>query len=102
MNRRKMLQTLSGGFGYMALAGMCAEAAGNPMAPKAPHFPAKAKRVIFLFMEGGPSQYETFEDNPELAAAGASGQSLGAQWKFNKCGQSGIPVCELFPQIGKH
>src|SRR6266550_4495528 len=99
MNRRQMLQTLSGGFGYMSLAGMCAEAAGNPMAPKAPQFAAKAKRVIFLFMEGGPSQYETFEDNSELVAAAKSGGSMGAQWKFTRCGQSGLPVSELFPNV---
>ena len=106
MTRRELLQNLSGGFGFLAFAGLCAERAqaeaGNPMAPKPPHFPAKAKRIIFLFMEGGPSQYETFEDNRELAAAASSGQSLGSQWKFSKCGQAGIPVCELFPNIGKH
>src|SRR5262245_19436645 len=106
MTRRELLQNLSGGFGFLALAGMCAESAqaeaGNPMAPKPPHFPAKAKRVIFLFMEGGPSQYETFEENLELPAAATKGESLPPQWKFNKCGKSGIPVCELFPNIAKH
>src|SRR5581483_4679924 len=106
MTRRDLLQTCSGGFGFLALAALATERAmaeaGNPMAPKAPHFAAKAKRVIFLFMEGGPSQYETFEDNPELAAAASSEQSLGSQWKFNRCGKSGISVCELFPNIGKH
>src|SRR5437899_9692364 len=74
MNRREMLQSLSCGFGYLALAGMCAEGAARtagatPLAPRAPHFPAKAKRVIFLYMQDAPSQHETFDYNPELAVA---------------------------------
>src|SRR6185503_20271974 len=70
MNRREMLRSVSCGFGYLALAGLTAEAASTtPLAPRAPHFPPKAKRVIFLYMQGAPSQHETFDYNPELAAA---------------------------------
>jgi hypothetical protein len=105
MNRREMLQSLSCGFGYLALAGISAEQAsatgGNPLAPRAPHFPAKAKRVIFLYMQGAPSQHETFDYNPELGAAGASGNVMAPAFKFQKCGQSELPISELFPNLGK-
>jgi len=61
-NRRAFLQSLGGGFGSLALAAMSAEAAAiDPLAPKAPHFPAKAKRVILLWMQGGPSQMDLYD-----------------------------------------
>jgi hypothetical protein len=105
MNRRELLQSLSCGFGYLAFAGLSAEQAsassGNSVTPRAPHFPAKAKRVIFLFMEGGPSQHETFDFNPELASAANSGNVMGPMFKFQTCGQSGLPISELFPNLGK-
>ncbi|MFG0286642.1 MAG: DUF1501 domain-containing protein, partial [Rhodopirellula sp. JB044] len=72
-SRRHLLQSMSAGFGYLAFAGMCneraaAEAAStNPLAPKAPHFAARAKRVIFLCMQGGPSHVDTFDYKPQLA-----------------------------------
>jgi Protein of unknown function (DUF1501) len=104
MNRRDLLKSLSCGFGYAAFAGLTAEAAptkGTPLAPRAPHFPAKAKRVIFLYMQGAPSQHETFDYNPELTAAAASGNVMAPAFKFQKCGQSGLPISELFPNLGK-
>src|SRR2546423_188364 len=105
MNRREMLQSLSCGFGYLALAGLSADQASasgaNPLAPRAPHFPAAAKRVIFLYMQGAPSQHETFDYNPELAAAATSGNVMGPAFQFEKRGQSGLPISELFPQLGK-
>src|SRR2546422_6127522 len=101
MNRRELLQSLSCGFGYLALTGLEASAAGvNPLAPRTPHFTPRAKRVIFLFMQGGPSQHETFDYNPELAAAG-SGNVMKPAFQFVKSGESGLPISELFPNLAK-
>jgi hypothetical protein len=101
-----LLKTLGAGFGYTAFAGLAAQAATaykSPLAPKAPHFPAKAKRVIFLFMQGGPSQHETFDYNPELVAAAEKNSGLIAPVaKFKPAGQSGIHMSELFPHLAKH
>jgi hypothetical protein len=72
MNRRQMLQSLSCGFGYLALRNLAAATATRPMAPKEPMFPARAKRVIFMYMQGAPSQFETFDYNPGLADAAKS------------------------------
>src|SRR5215813_5566648 len=74
LSRREVLFRIGGGFGSMALASVMADAdmlsaapaAANPLAPKAPHFPARAKRLIFLFMNGGPSHVDTFDPKPEL------------------------------------
>ena len=71
MTRREMLQKSSTGFGALALAGLLGEEAKavspeNPLAQRAPHFPAKAKRIIFLFMHGGVSQVDTFDYRPAL------------------------------------
>ena len=65
-SRRALLKTLSCGFGYLAFAGLAtrAAAAENPLAPRPPHFPARAKRVIFLTMRGGPSHVDTFDYKP--------------------------------------
>ena len=74
LSRRAWLRAAGLGFGSIGLTAMMAEEArlfaatqdANPLAPKAPHFPAKAKRVIFLFMHGGPSQVDTFDYKPLL------------------------------------
>ena len=73
MTRRDCLKTFGTGFGMTAFAGLFGSsmpAVGamdtNPLAPKAPHFPAKAKHVIFLFLNGGPSQVDTFDPKPML------------------------------------
>lgn len=115
--RRHWLQTVSAGFGYLAFAGLstlkAAEDRGsqsaetsNPLLPKAPHFPAKAKRVIFLCMQGGPSHVDTFDYKPELIqAAGKSGRYakklLAPNWKFSQRGKSGLWISELFPELAK-
>src|ERR1700736_4325638 len=75
-SRRSLLQSASAGFGYLALAGLLGEAAAkaasvapnpqDPLAPKEPHFKPRAKRIIFLFMEGAMSQLDTIEYKPEL------------------------------------
>src|SRR5438105_4974737 len=106
MNRRQMLQSLSCGFGFTAFSSIATRqalaSAVNPLAPKAPHFPARAKRVIFLYMQGAPSQYETFDYNPELATASSRGNNLMAPaFEFTKSGTSGLPISNLFPQIQK-
>ncbi|MDA0282374.1 MAG: DUF1501 domain-containing protein [Planctomycetota bacterium] len=73
--RRDCLKTASAGFGWLALAGLCQQellANDSPLAPKRPHFPARAKRVIFLCMRGGPSQMESFDYKPKLNAEARS------------------------------
>ena len=100
--RRHLLQQASAGFGYLAFAGM-ASAEGKPGA----HFPARAKRIIFLCMRGGPSHMETFDPKPELSRRhGEPGRNkgtklLGSRWSFAKHGQSGIDIVELFPELAK-
>lgn len=111
--RRTALQTTAAGFGYMAFNGlMAAEAIRKgeplkPLAPRDPHFPAKAKRIIFVFMEGSMSQHDTFEYKPELFAKngkpGPGGGTLTAsKFKFSQHGQTGTWFSELLPSIAKH
>ena len=119
LTRRQMLQSASAGFGYLALAGLLGEQARaekkDPLAPKFGHHPARAKRVIFLFMHGGPSQVDTFDfkpklqqqDGKELPFAPAKGTTvskklLASPWKFRQYGESGHHVSELFPEVAKH
>lgn len=118
--RRHILQHASAGFGYLAFAGLTAmwqqraradesnAGQSHPLAPKAPHFPGKAKRVIFLCMQGGPSHLDTFDYKPKLAesAGAASGRGGGrlmpSPWEFQRRGESGLWISELLPEIGKH
>jgi hypothetical protein len=70
-NRRQLLRTMGAGFGALSLNALLAEPATSSsadglLAPRAPHFPAKAKHVIFLFLNGGPSQVDTFDPKPML------------------------------------
>jgi len=121
LSRRQMLLEAGNGFGYLALAGLLgqqaqAAAAGaaaavpgfaSPLAAKQPHFPAKAKRVIFLFMQGAPSHLDTFDYKPRLAsiagdAAGGRGRILPSPFKFKQHGQSGQWISELFPNVAAH
>ena len=114
LSRREMLKGVSSGFGYLALAGLCAEAApASPLAPKAPHFAPRAKRVIFLCMRGGPSHVDTFDHKPKLKAAEGKdvkstnqyrrtrGKLLGSPWDFAQHGQNGLWISELFPNVAK-
>ena len=126
LSRREMLRRTGGSFGYLALAGLLgreARAAGaesqlrppnppaNPLAVKPPHFTARAKRVIFLFMPGGPSQVDTFDPKPRLTQdhgkpspklyLGQQRNLLASPWKFQKFGQAGIDVSELFPHTAR-
>jgi hypothetical protein len=119
--RRKLLQSTSSGFGYLAFAALAqeqaargaAEAAPGPLAPKKPHFPAKAKRVIFLCMDGAPSHVDTFDYKPKLTADDGKaapsrrgvfggGKLMGSPFKFEKRGESGLWISDLFPELAKH
>ncbi len=109
-NRRQVVRSLTSG--SLLLPGIVSELLGNdsenttfqdPLAPRRPHFPGKAKRVIMLFMQGGVSHLESFDPKPELAAQAGTqvkGRTLLApQFKFRRAGESGIPISELFPNI---
>ncbi|MFO0841913.1 MAG: DUF1501 domain-containing protein [Gemmataceae bacterium] len=112
-SRRAFLRTTASGFGYVAFAGLstlAAERAANPLAPKTPHFKPKARRVIFLCMEGGPSHVDTFDHKPRLARDDGkpigrgrvpSAKLLQSPWKFSRHGQSGLWISELFPEVAK-
>ena len=86
----------------------------DPMAPRRPQYPARAKSVIFLFMDGGPSQVDTFDPKPRLDREHGQpikakvqptqfnnvGKVLKCPWAFRNRGESGIPVSDLFPHVG--
>jgi hypothetical protein len=123
-SRRAFLRQAGCGFGAVALAALWkqqdiggAEAANtDPLAAKRPHFPAKAKSVIFLYMDGGPSQVDTFDPKPRLnrehdqpfamkiepTQFNNNGNTFGCPWKFQQYGESGIPVSDLFPHVAQH
>lgn len=120
-SRRKMLQTTSCGFGALALSALAHEQSvlASPLAPKPPHFPAKAKSVIFLYMDGGPSHVDTFDYKPLLEKLDGQdprkamgkleptqfnniGKVMKSPWKFQRRGESGRWVSELFPHIARH
>lgn len=118
-SRRQLLQSLGNGFGLVALQQLLTQdgygAIANPMAPRAPHFPAKAKRVIFLFMEGAPSQMDLFDPKPELqkwhgkslppsltkdlklAFIKPTATILGSPRTFQKYGPQGMDISDLLP-----
>lgn len=120
ISRRQALRTASSGFGYLALAGMLGRggastasaapsqiSAAKPLAPKPPHFPVKAKRVIFLFMQGAISQMDTWEYKPKLqqddGKVGPGGGTLVAsKFKFQQHGETGTWVSELYPHLARH
>ena len=114
MTRRDALKFVGSGFGMVGLAGVLhGEARRGPLAPTPPHFPAKAKNVIFLFLNGGISQVDTFDpkpmltkhDNepmpgPKIKTDRASGNLMRSPYTFKKYGQSGLEVSEIFPKVG--
>lgn len=119
ISRRSLLQQAACGFGGLALTQMLASQAAGGVATAQPHFPAKAKRVIFLFMSGGPSQMDTFDYKPKLQAdhgkempggipelqkkIGRRLQKLQkSPFKWSQHGESGHWVSELFPHVSKH
>jgi len=126
LSRREVLCRIGGGFGTLALASVFADAgllaapgagsrATNPLAPRPPHFPARAKRLIFLFMNGGPSHVDTFDPKPGLArhagepvpdawqaASGrrSNGKLMPSPFRSRRYGQSGIEATDIYPEIG--
>ena len=129
LTRRRMLAQAANGFGAVALSGLFAEESAraemasqatrrNPFEARDPQFPARAKNVIFLYMDGGPSQVDSFDPKPRLTRDNGKpfamevdqktlqfnnmGLTLGSLWNFNRYGESGIPVSDLFPHIAKH
>ena len=121
-NRRGFLSTMGGGFGSIALAAMAAQDAAraavgeDPLAPKKPHFPPKAKRVILLWMQGGPSQMDLFDYKPRLQAEAGKdipfainattirfdkkAKLMPAVSQFRQQGQCGMWVSDLMPNLG--
>ena len=114
MTRRELLATMGAGFGAVGLqAALGAEIVKDPLAPKPPHFPAKAKRVIYLFLNGGPSQVDTFDPKPmldkyhgqpmpsgNLKTERKTGDLMRSPFSFHRYGKSGIEVSEIFPKLG--
>ncbi|MCG6156534.1 DUF1501 domain-containing protein [Rubinisphaera margarita] len=118
--RRQLLQSAACGFGSLALAGLFSQSraseSANPLTGQETHFPARAKRVIFIFMQGGPSQVDTFDYKPALEKYHGtkhdfrnarrmkvqSEEVMKSHWTFKKHGESGQPVSSLFPEMAKH
>ncbi len=123
--RRQALKCSAIGFGHLAFSAMLGQemqasaiqdANSGPLAAKLPHFAARAKRIVFLFMKGGPSQVDTFDPKPMLTRDSGkpapfelpkvlfakAENLLKSPWKFKQYGQSGLPVSDLFPNVAKH
>jgi hypothetical protein len=121
-SRREFLMQAAGGVGGLALLSMLADearaqsrATNDPLAPRPPHFAPRATSVIFLFMDGGPSQVDTFDPKPRLDRENGQkikvkvqptqfndvGAVLKSPWPFHNYGQSGIPVSDLFPHVAR-
>src|SRR3954463_6822225 len=135
-SRRQFLKRAGNGFGLLALSGLLDDllvrpgsasaapsvasiaSAVNPLAPRASHFPAKAKSVIWLFMNGGPSQVDTWDYKPELEKLDGKeldgfdkntgffpasvGPLMKSPFEFKQHGQSGAYVSEIFPKLSEH
>ncbi len=122
LTRRQALATAGMGLGTLALGNLLSQqsawastAPTSPLEPRMPQFPARAKRVIHLFMNGGPSQVDTFDPKPMLAKwegkvlseklakdRRLGGVAHASPFKFSKHGQSGMEISELFPNVAKH
>jgi len=125
IHRREFLHQLGGGFTSLALAGMlsrdgalaAAPGLGNPLAPRQPIVPARARSVIFLFMYGGPSHVDTFDHKPKLhgldgktvavktfgrGGKRSEGRVVGPKWNFRPYGECGKQVSDLFPHLARH
>jgi hypothetical protein len=121
MNRRRMLQRSAVGFGNVALTAMlgreafAASSGPNPLTVKKPPLRPRAKRVVFLFMKGGPSHVDTFDPKPLLdrdhgktppfdlprVTFAPQGNLLKSPWSFQRYGQGGLPVSSLFPNVAR-
>jgi len=124
-SRRDALRAMGCGFGYLALAGLAGQralAGGAGMTGVLPHFAPRARRIIFIFMQGGPSHVDTFDYKPILQAQdgkmmdfrdartvaktgnkqATSQRVMKSPWSFRQYGQSGRWVSELFPEMARH
>ncbi len=118
LSRRQWLRAATAGFGSLAFGALLHEsaAADDPLAPRPPHFPARAKRVVFIFLNGGPSHLDMFDYKPALQklhgqplpasfkkALGnrGGGRVLGTPFKFAKHGQSGLELSDRLPNLAK-
>ncbi|MSQ96273.1 MAG: DUF1501 domain-containing protein [Gemmataceae bacterium] len=121
LSRRDLLTRCGTGLGMIGLAGVLADQGVfatppvDPLAPRPPHHPAKAKHIIHLYMNGGPSQVDTFDPKPALATyRGQRPASIAnlrtenatvglrpSPFKFPRCGQSGLPISEIYPNVAK-
>ena len=105
VSRRDLLRDAACGFGYLAFTGLAGRANANPLAATPAHFPERAKRVIFLFMDGGPSQMDTFDPKPELTKRHGEkwrkSSLLKSHWDFKQHGENGLWISELFPELAK-
>lgn len=108
-SRRHFLASTGPAFGSLALSALLprwssrAAEGVNPLTPREGHHPARAKRVIFLFINGGPSHHETFDHKPSLArAAESSPRLLPPALAFSPSGQSGLMISEAFPELSRH
>src|SRR5687768_8423109 len=117
LSRRQMLQSCANGFGMLGLMSLLSTEAqskiASPLTVKPPMYTPRVKRVIFLFMSGGPSHVDTFDPKPRLGAESGkplpfekpklertkTGDLLGSPFAFKKHGRSGIEVSELFPNV---
>src|SRR6187401_3857858 len=119
LSRRDMLTRAGSGLGMLGLASMMADQnllalEAGPLAPKKPHFAAKAKRVVHFFCNGGPSHVDTFDPKPALAKyAGQplpstllterkTGAAFPSPFKFQKYGESGLEISEIFSKTAQH
>ena len=120
ISRRQLLQRSGMGLGTMALAGLLSDdglqaaTTNSPLSPRAPHYPAKAKRVIHFFLNGGPSHVDTFDPKPALkkyegkpvpntlTTERKTGAAFPSPFKFEPRGESGIEVSELFARTAEH
>src|SRR6516164_9098527 len=120
LSRREVLCKIGGGFGMLGLASVFAEAATlsgratNPLAPRSPHFPPRARRLVFLFMNGGPSHVDTFDPKPALVKYQGKplpntmiktsrkkvGNLMPSPFKARPFGRSGITLTEIYPEVG--
>jgi hypothetical protein len=115
LSRRQLLSRAANGFGAAALAALMSDPAYGMTDAPATHHPPTARSVIFLYMDGGPSQVDTFDPKPRLQTENGRpfkmsiqptqfdnvGNTLGCPWKFRHYGQSGLPVSDLFPHLAQ-
>lgn len=123
LSRRSMLQRMGVGMGMLGLIGLFLDSkilaegeSASPLSPRPPHFPGKVKRIIHIYLNGGPSQVDTFDPKPllakydgqtlpsdsKLSTERQTGAALASPFQFKQYGQSGLPVSEIFQKTAAH